>query len=435
MKRKKKRLLIWGIILLVIIIIVVVVGVMQSKKKLPGTIVTVELAEVRRIVSTVSANGSVEPVQSVKVSAEIPGRIVQLPVKEGQYVEKSRFLVELDPETYKSSLEAATSALRSARAQKEKSEADLRRTRELLEKGMASQADLDAAVAASELYAGELESAFAREKTARENLAKTQIHSPMSGTISRLNKEVGELTLGSQFQEDVILEVADLTRMQVRSEVDENDIVAVKIGDSAFVEIDAFPDTVFLGAVSEIAQSASATGVSSEDLAIIFDVLVALEDSIRGLRPGMSATVDIATDFRDDALSVSLQCVAVRDKEQGKAVELQPEQEPKSSRQIAEEVRSGTADTSRFMSRDELQEGVFVFAGDSAVWKPVKTGISSDRHIVIESGIEAGDSVISGPYRVLARDLTDGAKVRLKEEGKKKESGEPAAENSENSQP
>jgi len=417
MKFTKRRTIV--IVLLVVIVAGVAIGMSTRDKKPKATPVTVELAEVRRLISTVSATGEIEPVTQVKISAEIPGRIVDLPVKEGQHVNKGQFLAELNPETYRSALEEATSSLRSARASRDKAEADLRRVKELVAKGMASDADLGAAQAESELTAGRLDGAIATERNARENLARTRVMSPMSGTISRLNKELGELALGSQFQEDVILIVADLSAMQVRAEVDENDIVGVKLGDSASVEIDAFPDTTFRGIVSEISQSAaSPQGVSSDVQAKNFDVKVAITDKVFGIRPGMSATVDIATDYRDSALSVSLQCVAVRDKDEGQAVEIKDKQEPKSSRQIAAEVRSGTADSSRFTKKESLEQGVFVFATDSAVWRPVRTGLSSDRHIEIVSGVEPGDSVINGPYRVLAKDLKRGDKVSLKKEDK-----------------
>ena len=424
--KKKKKTWLW-IIIVALVVVVAAILVYKSKTKDTRTAVTVETAAKRRLVATVSASGTVEPVVQVKVSAEIPGRIVDLTVKEGQRVEKGQFLVQLDPETYNAALESATSGLRSARSQKLKAEADLRRVSELVEKGMASQADLDAAEAASEMYAGQLDQTLAEERRARENLAKTRISAPMSGWVSRLNKELGELTLGSQFQEDVILVIADLSQMQVRAEVDENDIIGVKLGDSAAVEIDAFPDTLFTGRVAEIAQSASQASLASETQARSFDVKVSIVDSIGGIRPGMSATVDVATDFRDDVISVSLQCVAVRDKEHGKTVEIKEKEEKKSSREVAAQVRAGAADTTAF-AQDNVQEGVFIFVGDSAVWKPVKTGLSSDRHIEVIEGIEDGDSVISGPYRVLARDLVQGMKIKLREEDKaggKKQAGSP----------
>lgn len=410
---------IWIIVIAVLVIVGVVVGILVAHKKKSQklTEITVEATEIRRLVSTVSATGNIEPVTQVKVSAEIPGRITQLNIKEGDKVEKGQFLVGLDQETYLAALESATSTLRAARGQKEKAEADLRRTRELVEKGMASQADLDAAKAAMELYTGQLDQAYAEEKRARESLAKTRINAPMTGIVSRLNKELGELTLGSQFQEDVILVVADLSKMQVRAEVDENDIVGVKRGDSAKVEIDAFPDTAFIGIVAEISQSATVKSLQAEQQGKNFDVKVEIVDSIKGIRPGMSSTVDIATAYRDSALSVSLQCVAVRDKKAGKAVEIKEKEKPKSSREAAAQVKAGMADSSKGTQREEIEQGVFVMVADSVVWKPVRTGLSSDRHIEILSGIEPGDTVVNGPYRILSRELMNGQKVKVKKPG------------------
>jgi HlyD family secretion protein len=422
MKLTKRRITV--LVILVIVVAGVIITVTTRKEKVKPTSITVEVAEIRHLISTVSATGEIEPVTQVKVSAEIPGRIVDLPVKEGDVVQKNQFLAELNPETYRSALEEATSALRSARASRQKADADLKRISGLVEKGMASDADLDAAKAQAELTAGDLDRVVAMEKNSRENLSKTRIIAPMSGTISRLNKEIGELTLGSQFQEDVIMIVADLSKMQVRAEVDENDIPGVKLGDSASVEIDAFPDTTFRGLVTEISQSAvQPSGLGTEVQAKNFDVKVTILDDVRGIRPGMSATVDIATGYRDNALSVSLQCVAVRDKEEGKAVEIKEKESPKSSRQVAAEVRSGTADSSRFQKKESLEEGVFVLAGDTAAWRPVKTGLSSERHIEILDGLSAGDSVINGPYRVLAKDLKRGDKVTIKKEDKNAKMG------------
>jgi HlyD family secretion protein len=153
-------------------------------------------------------------------------------------------------------------------------------------------------------------------------------------------------------------------------------------------------------------------------------VKVAITDTVRGIRPGMSSTVDIGTAHRDSALSVSLQCVAVRDKKEGKAVEIKEKEKPKSSREAAAQAKAGVADTSKTTARDEIEQGLFVKVADSVVWRPVRTGLSSDRYIEVTSGVQAGDSVVSGPYRVLARELTGGMKVRNKKpeepKGKKK---------------
>lgn len=408
----------------------VVIGAIQKnnaeKKKV--TEVTVEAASLRRLVATVAAEGKIDPVTQVKVSAEIPGRIVKLTVKEGDMVQQGDFLVELDPEVYISALDASKSALKSAQANKQKSDADYRRISELVARGMASQADKDGAEAAYKLAEAELERAEANERQSRENLGKTRLSAPMSGTISVLNKEVGELTLGSQFQEDVILIVADLSKMQVLASVDENDVINVALGDTARVEIDAFPDTTFKGVVTEIAQSASnitASGDFGADVsATNFEVKIFLIDSIPGIRPGMSATVDVETDYRTDALSVPIQAVAVRKKGEGEIVSVSREVEEQSSRQIQEQVRAGTLDTSKVQNqKDELETGVFVFANGEAMWKIITTGIAADRYMEITSGLADGDSIIAGPYRVLARELKNGDKVKIEEKKKNGKDG------------
>ncbi|NUO19644.1 efflux RND transporter periplasmic adaptor subunit [bacterium] len=427
MSRKSKKIL-W-IVIAVLVVVGGVAAYQQNKnKEKPATQVTVETSAYRQLVATVSAEGKIEPVTQVKVSAEIPGRIIKLAVKEGDVVQQGDFLVELDPETYISALDAAKSALKSAQASKLKADADYKRVSELVSRGMSSQADLDAMLAAAQLAEADLERAQANERQSRENLSKTRLNAPMSGTISVLNKEVGELTLGSQFQEDVILIVADLSVMEVKANVDENDIVNVSMNDTARIEIDAFPDTTFRGLVREIAQSASnITGsgdFGAEVSATNFEVSVVLIDQVPGIRPGMSSTVDIETDYRNNALAVPIQSVAVRKKGEGEAVTLTREKEELSSRQMAEQVRAGTIDTTKIAASDELETGVFRFVNGVATWTPVKTGVAADRFIEVLSGISDGDSIITGPYRSLARDMKDQDKVALEEKKDKKDEKE-----------
>ncbi len=404
-----------------IIIIVVVVGVISSRsrgeKKLP---VTIEEVARRSLLATVSASGKVEPVVQVKVSSQIQARITRLAVREGDRVRAGQFLVELDQKRYAAALENAQSGLRAARAQLDKAEADFKRIDELVKRGMVSEAELDAARAQAELTAAQIDQATAVEKQARDDLSKTVLSAPMSGIVSRLNKEEEEMTLGSIFQEDVILIIADLSRMQIKAEVDENDIVGVELGDTARCEIDAFPDTAFTGIVAEIAQSAEISALGTQEEATNFDVDVMLLDTISALRPGMSATVDIQIDRRDSVLAVPIQSVAVRDRKEGKPVVLREEPERKSSRQRAEEIRSGTsADTAEVIRKEDLVEGVYVMRNDSAIWVPVTTGISSDTHIEILSGLEGGEEVVTGPYKALAKDLRHGTKITRKETEKK----------------
>ncbi len=418
MSRKSKKVL-WIVIAVLVVGGGAVAYQQQKNKEKPATQVTVETAARRQLVATVSAEGKIDPVTQVKVSAEIPGRIIKLAVKEGDMVQQGDFLVELDPEIYISALDAAKSALKSAQASKLKADADYKRVSELVARGMSSQADLDAMLAAAQLAEADLERAQANERQSRENMSKTRLSAPMSGTISVLNKEVGELTLGSQFQEDVILIVADLSKMEVKANVDENDIVTVALNDTARIEIDAFPDTTFAGLVTEIAQSASNISGSGDFGADVsatnFEVSVVLIDQVPGIRPGMSSTVDIETDYRNNTLSVPIQSVAVRKKGEGEAVTLTRETDDVSSRQMAEQVKSGTIDTTKLASKDELETGVFLFVNGEATWTLVKTGIAADRFIEIVSGVSEGDSIITGPYRSLARDMKNKDKVAVEE--------------------
>jgi HlyD family secretion protein len=422
----KKRYWIPALILVIVAIAVLFSSRGRGDKKIP---VTTDKVARQTLLATVSASGKVEPVVQVKVSSQIPARITKLVVREGDEVTSGQFLVELDRERYAAIVEQAQSGLRAARAQLDKANADFKRIGELVKRGMVSEAELDAAKAQAEYAAAQLDQAVAGEKQARDDLSKTILLSPMSGIVSRLNKEQGEMTLGSQFQEDVILIVADLSRMQIKAQVDENDIVGVKLGDSVRCEVDAFPDTFFTGCVAEIAQSAVVQGLGTQEEATNFDVKIAVLDRITALRPGMSATVDIQVDRRDSVLAVPIQSVALRDRKEGNPVEVKEKQQKKSSRQRAEEISSGTSsDTSQAMRKEDLVQGVFLMRGDSAVWTPVKTGISSDTYIEVISGLEGGEEVITGPFKILAKDLRHGAKIMHKEEKKKMSGGRRDAE-------
>ncbi|MBU1707831.1 efflux RND transporter periplasmic adaptor subunit [bacterium] len=414
----KKRYWIPAIVIIIIVVVGIIIKQNQGEKKLS---VTTEEVTRQSLVATVSASGKVEPVVQVKVSSQIPARITKLVVREGERVTAGQFLVELDKESYSAVLEQTQSARRAAQAQLDKARADFKRAGELVARGMISEAELDAARAQSQLMEAELDQMIAREKQSRDDLSKTVLSAPMSGIVSRLNKEEGEMTLGSTFQEDVIMIIADLSRMQIKAQVDENDIVGVKLGDTTRCEIDAFPDTVFVGAVAEIAQSAEITGYGTQEEATNFDVDIRILESISELRPGMSATVDIEIDRRDSVLAVPLQSVALRDRKEGKPVEIKEKAQRKSSRQRAEEVRSGTvADTGKVLRKEDLIEGVYVMRNDSAIWVPVKTGISSNTHIEVLSGLEGGEMVVTGPFKALAKDLTHGTQITTQEDKKKK---------------
>jgi HlyD family secretion protein len=348
----------------------------------------------------------------VNISADVSAKITRLPVKEGDWVEKGALLVELERGRYLAAVESSEASLRVAQANAAvtrenltKAEKDLARTRDLHEAGLETPAQLDAAEALHEAEKAryraaldQVEQARANLKQLNDDLSKTRIYAPMEGTISQLDKEVGEIALGSQFQEDVILVISSLSGMEAEVKVDENDVVIVSVGDDASVEVDALPDVVFRGAVTEIANTATIAGTGTTDQKTEFDVKVTITDPVTRLRPGMTATAEIVTDVREDALGVPIQAVAVR---------------------TPERLGEGNGDGGRSTwkpDKDGFVELVFVIADGTAEARQVGTGIQSDTHIEIVEGLAEGEEIVIGNYRAISRDLEDESKVVVTKE-------------------
>ena len=238
-------------------------------------------------------------------------------------------------------------------------------------------------------------------KQSRDALSKTTIYAPMSGTVSKLNKEVGEIALGSQFQEDTILELANLAGMEALVDVDENDIVQLTLGDEATIEIDALPGATFKGTVTEIASSAKIAGQGTTDQKTEFEVKVAILDPGSQLRPGMTASADIVTEVRESALGVPIQSVAVRTPDQLAAGG-------------TDDKAAGSGAAPTFTpDKDGFVQVIFVVEGGVAHARQVKTGIQSDTHIELLEGVAATEQVVTGSYRAISRDLKEGAKVKV----------------------
>lgn len=417
MSRKARIVVIAGLA------VVVVAGffVVRARRARDGK-VEVQTAPVERlkIVQTVTATGRIQPVTQVKISADVSAKIIRLPVKEGDWVEKGQLLLELDRERFTAEVESAQANLRAneaqvavARENLTKAQKDYERAQGLFAEKVTSQADLDAARATAEADRARHRSALdqveqtrAALKQARDALSKTTIYAPMSGTISKLNKEAGEIALGSQFQADVILELSNLAGMEAQVDVDENDIASVKLGDQAKIEVDAIPGVTFTGTVSEIANSAKISAAGSADQKTEFEVKVAIADPGTKLRPGMTASADIVTDTRESALGVPIQSVAVRTPEQLGL--------PGAKKEGAAEAAPAVTDANAPKpDKDGFLQVVFVVTDGVAHAKPVKTGIQSDSHIELLEGVGEGEQVVVGSYRAISRDLKDGSKVKI----------------------
>ena len=398
------------IILLVLLVAVIggggAIALKMRSGEAPGVEVQTEPVARMEIVQTVTATGRIQPKTQVKISADVSAKITRLHIEEGLQVKQGTLLVELDRKRYLATVESAEASLRVAQSNADvtrenmrKAEKDYARSRDLHEAQLETEAGLDAAGALFEAEKARNEAALDQVEQARailkqlaDDLSKTRIYAPMDGTISQLNKEVGEIALGSQFQEDVILVISNLSGMQAEVNVDENDIVSVAIGDQATIEVDALPDLRMQGEVTEIANTATLSGSGTTDQKTEFKVKITIAGPVSQLRPGMTATADIVTDVRDDSLGVPIQAVAVRTPEQ-----LDQDGE--------ENDRSWEPDTDGFV------EIVFVVGHGKAEARQVRTGIQGETHIEIVEGLSSGEEIVIGNYRAISRDLQDGSMV------------------------
>ncbi len=413
----RKRLLIIAIVL-----IVAAAGVGSYlkffKTEEAGLEVETAPAERMAIIETVTATGRIQPETQVNISADVSGKIIRLEVEEGQQVEKGQLLLELDRERHSAAVESSEANLRMAQSNSRvtlenltKAEKDLARIRELFDQQLETQAQLDAAEAAYQADKARYQSALnqveqvrAALKQSTDDLSKTRIYSPMAGTISKLNKEIGEIAVGSQFQSDVIMVLSNLSGMEALVDVDENDIVSVSLSDESTIEVDALPDNEAKGVVTEIANSAKVSGQGTTDQRTEFEVKITVIDPVTELRPGMTCSCDIITETREEALGVPIQCVAVRTPEQLQSAA------PAGGADGAEiEEEPWTPD------KDGFVEIVWVFSDGKVEARQVQTGIQSDTHIEIVKGLEEGEQVVTGSYRMISRDLQHGAEVTVSE--------------------
>lgn len=406
-KRSKKKLFIFGGLALLLVIVVVLVVASGDKE----VIISVQTEDIqqRTITQVVSATGKINPVDQVLITPEVTGEIVELPVKEGLKVKKGELLIRIKPDIYLAQRDRARAQLESARANLKVREASLRQVEaeynrmvELYEKGLASDQELELAKSAYLQAEGSYESQKASVtqsqgslREAEENLAKTAIYSPLNGTVSALNVELGERVLGSGFSQGTnIMTVADLDRMEATVDVDENDVVLVSLDDTARVEIDAYRDRIFTGIVTQIANSAKTSGVGTQDEVVNFEVKIEILNSEIMIRPGMSCDADIETETRVDVFAVPIQSVTARTLPPKEGEEPNPDG-----------------------GRKGPQEVIFVV--DEGVSKLVKveTGISDDTYIEITDGLEGEETVISGSYRAISKELEDGTKVSIERGG------------------
>lgn len=418
-------------ILLALALVLIIFAVVGKKAGwfggVSGIKVSVENPQSRNITEVVTASGKIQPETEVKISPDVSGEIVELYVNEGDNIKKGDLLLKIKPDIYWSAVDRTKASVNTAKANLANSEAYLEqikakytqtekafeRNKVLWEEETISDAEYESSLSSFEMVKAELEaakktvegaeysvqSAQATLSEAEENLSKTIIYAPMSGTISMLNVEKGERVVGTmQMAGTEMLRIADLKRMEVKVDVNENDIVKVKLNDTALIEIDAYLGETFKGVVTEIANSANVSGMSADQVTS-FDVKILLvEESYKHLisntnpdpfRPGMSASVDIQTETKSDILTIPIQCVTTRvdstNHKEGAIVE----------------------------TDDELKEVVFVVLNDSAILTTVKTGIQDNQFIEISEGLSTDDKIVTAPYSAISRRLNHGSIVEI----------------------
>lgn len=405
--------------------------------------VATEKADERYIIETVSANGKIQPEVQVKISSDVSGEIVELPVKEGQRVKKGDLLVKINPDIYLSALDRMGATLNSSKANLANArarlaqvkaqfvnvEASYNRNKKLFDQGAISQADFDASKAAYEGARSDVDAAQetvnasdynvrsteASLKEANDQLSKTSIYAPVDGTISKLNVEQGERVVGTaQMTGTELLIIANLNEMEVSVDVNENDIVSVHLNDTSLIEVDAYLDRKFKGIVTEIANSANTSGMSTDQVTNFTVKIRILQQSYKDLvkegqtspfRPGMSATVDIQTKFAKDALSVPIQAVTTRTEKK--------EEEEKTDKGEGKVVVTDERDK-KAKKEEEIkpEECVFIYADGVAKMVKVKTGIQDNNYIQITEGLKKGQEVITAPYNAVSKQLKDGEQVK-----------------------
>jgi HlyD family secretion protein len=401
-------------ILLPIVLVLIIFAVIGKKQGWFGKALTVKVAvenaEKRVIVETITANGKIQPETEVKISPDVAGEIVELNLKEGDKVVKGQLLCRIKPDIYISQRDRSLAAISSAKARLAQSEAQFtqaelafNRSKQLYNEQTVSKSEFEQAQASYTVAKAEVDAAKfsvisseASLKEANENLQKTSIYAPMSGTVSMLLVELGERVVGTSMMTGTeMMRVADLSRMEAQVQVNENDIVRVNVGDTALIEVDAYLDQKFKGVVTEIANSAKTTGVSADQVTN-FDVkILVLPSSYQKLvdagdsnpfRPGMSTTVEIQTETKADIITVPIQSVT---------------------------TRTDTLKVTTTSSDKDIRTLVFITDGTYALAKDVKTGIQDNTYIEILSGVSPGERVISAPFSAINKKLSDSTLIQI----------------------
>jgi HlyD family secretion protein len=408
----------WSVAGGVLLVIAAIGGLTAAKGKNKAVEVRTEQVQQRDLVASVTASGQVRPQTKVDLSSDITGKIVRLAVKEGQMVTQGQFLLQIDPQQQEAAVQRTEAALASSRAQMSQAQANLLQAQKSYERTAAikksnpqlisdenleqlrTQVEVNTALYQASRHA--VDQALAQLRDTRSSLGKTTIYAPMSGRVTRLNVESGETAIMGTLNKDAatLLTIADMSVLETKVKVDETDVARISLGDSAVIQIDAFPDTTFIGRVTKISNSAvkaAAQQQANQDQAVDYEVTIQLLNTPQETRPDFSATAKIITDSRRNTLSIPIIALTVRENEA-----------------LAKEdtaVGLGKPKPKKEVGKKDV-EGVFVVGADNKVtFRPVKVGIAGEKHFEVLTGLKQGDKIVAGTYQAI-RELKDGALIR-----------------------
>ncbi len=406
------------------VVLVVAVLVLINLKAKGGKELAVQVEEVSRkdLEMIISASGSIKPKRQIDISASNIGKVTRVAVKEGDYVEQGQFLLQIDPillETTVDRLEAAVQSAkageRQARYQLDQYESDLERAERLFKQGYLTDKEVKTAQTARDVGTSNLEAAGqlvrqqeAQLSSARHNLQEVTIEAEMSGIVTRLNVEEGEIAIMGTLNNPgtVLMTIADLSTIEAEVEVDETEVVSIETGQLAEVTLDAFPDTSYAGIVTEVGNSPILSSSVSGQQGVDFKVVITVTDTIPHVRPGLSADSEIIADRAENGLAIPIQSLTVR--------------QAKDLKGYSAAADSASADSTAVKKEESSEiEGVFVVVDGKAEFRQIKIGVAGQTHFEVVSGLEEGDKVVSGNFRAI-RDLRDGQRVKITEKAAKK---------------
>ena len=411
------------------IIALVLIGYMYvSSNSDEDIFVNAEFVELRDIIHKVNASGKIQPEEEVQITSTITGWITEITVLEGDTVQPGQHLISIDEKQYRPRYNQALSQVKSSEANLRKVQSQMDRTKSLFSQKLISKQELEQIEASYQMAVSQSEQANENLLSAEDELSKTRLMAPKYGIVTSLTKEVGEMAVGGMFNPGVLMTVADLSRMEVEVDVNENDVVNIDVGDTSEIEIDAFPDAVFYGVVSEIAHTAQSLNMGSQQQVTNFKVKVKMINPPNKIRPGMSSTVNIISETIKDTISIPIQSLTSRPEnysEIGNA-----KKNGKKYRRENKGDKDDDNENNSFASKKNTIDVVFVledkFDGETApegekyaVVRPVTVGISSENHYAVKSGVSENEMIVTGGYRVLSKELNHGTLVSVKNDPQK----------------